>query len=93
MVEIGKSSACVRVRGLQLTGPEEFATIKVGEDSKQKHYRALCWAARPLTGTDVQVLVFSLHTFVQKVTIDVLLTGRDFTCHPESHTFNVWSGL
>lgn len=45
----------VRVRGLQLAGPEQFAAIKVGEDSKRKHYRALCWAARPLQHADVQV--------------------------------------
>jgi tRNA U54 and U55 pseudouridine synthase Pus10 len=55
MAAIRQGKAGVQVRGLQLTGYEEFATLKVGEESKRKHYRALCWAARPLQHTDVQV--------------------------------------
>ena len=55
MGAIGAGSAGVRVRGLQMATAAQFAAVKVGEDAKRKHYRALCWAARPLDAADVQV--------------------------------------
>lgn len=67
MEEICQGKAGVRVRGLQLTGADEFATIKVGEDSKRKHYRALCWAARPLQAADVEVGSLSIVRLLDSV--------------------------
>ena len=64
MEAISGGSEGVLVRGLQMTDAEQFAAIKVGEDSKRKHYRALCWAARPLQAADVKVGLLPVPRFV-----------------------------
>lgn len=43
-------------QGLQVASPGQLDLMKDGEADKQKHYRALCWAARELSEADEQVL-------------------------------------
>eukprot|EP00892_Ulva_mutabilis_P004707 jgi/Ulvmu1/2608/UM014_0059.1 len=54
--QLAARTAGVRVQGLQLASQEEYELMKDGETEKQKHYRALCWAARELDEADEQVL-------------------------------------
>ena len=41
---------------IQMGSREQLAVLKHGEEDKVKHYRAVCWAARPLSQADVAVL-------------------------------------
>lgn len=52
MASLCERAAGVAVRNLQVTSRAVLAALKDGEAAKRKHYRAVCWAARPLTAAD-----------------------------------------
>lgn len=46
----------VAVRGLFAASPALLASLKEGEQEKQKSYAAVCWAPHQLSDTDVAAL-------------------------------------
>jgi tRNA pseudouridine synthase 10 len=54
--QLAQRQARVQARGLRVATGAEYALMKEGEISKQKHYRALCWAARELQQADEEKL-------------------------------------
>eukprot|EP00850_Spirogloea_muscicola_P002915 SM000011S19093 [mRNA] locus=s11:829028:834060:- [translate_table: standard] len=49
----GSKEGWVKVRRLQMVGPEALGLMRDGELSKQKEYRAVVWLSRPATPADV----------------------------------------